>query len=93
MHCRRLPLLAAAGLGVGAIVSGAAEAASVGCTPRSGHPVCRANYSAYPAGTLAQCQRSTGTAVVKRQSGELDLPRRRSGQFAYPAPVHLLRPL
>jgi hypothetical protein len=44
--------------------SGAAHAASVGCTPDSTHPVCKANYAAYPKGALAAGQASAGTAVV-----------------------------
>lgn len=39
-------------------------AASVNCPPNSGHPVCKANYAAYPRGTLKENQRSTGTATV-----------------------------
>jgi hypothetical protein len=53
-----------AGLGIALVASGDAQAASVGCTPRSSHPICRANYAAHPKGALAPGQRSTGSAVV-----------------------------
>jgi hypothetical protein len=49
MHCRYVVLLAmGAGLGIALVASGDAQAASVGCTPRSSHPICLANYAAYP---------------------------------------------
>ncbi len=41
-----------------------ALAASVGCTPSSNHPVCQANYAAYPKGALAAGQSSSGTATL-----------------------------
>ena len=41
-----------------------AESASVNCPPNSGHPVCKANYAAYPRGTLKENQRSVGAAMV-----------------------------
>jgi hypothetical protein len=58
-------VMTAACVGLALIATpGAAHAASVGCTPDSTHPVCKANYAAYPKGALAAGQASAGTAVV-----------------------------
>jgi hypothetical protein len=64
MQGKRLSRTVGAGL-LFAIWSGTALAATVNCTPNSGHPVCRANYAAYPKGALAAGQRSSGSANVK----------------------------
>jgi hypothetical protein len=63
MRGKRLPQAICAGLLL-AIWAGAALAATVNCTPNSGHPVCRANYAAYPKGALAAGQSSSGSATV-----------------------------
>jgi hypothetical protein len=47
-----------------AVITTPSIAASVNCPPSSSHPVCKANYAAYPRGTLKEGQRSSGTATV-----------------------------
>lgn len=64
MHGKRLSWTISAAL-LFAIWTGAALAATVNCTPNSGHPVCKANYAAYPKGALAAGQSSSGSATVK----------------------------
>jgi hypothetical protein len=67
MMVRFLRLASVAALGL-LIPDGSARAASVDCTPSSGHPVCQANYAAYPKGALAAGQASSGTATVNGKS-------------------------
>lgn len=54
------PILLAAAVFV--TPAGAAHAASVNCPPSATHPVCKANYAAYPRGNHPDT--ATGTATV-----------------------------